>query len=712
MTACIDVALRNLHRGKLDALLQVVGLAVGIAVCIILGLFLHSELTYDEHHVRHERIYRIAQRIVSPDGNASAWATTSSALGPALAEEYPDVILEHARFRVPDTDALLRSGNRAHYWDNVYLASGAVFEMFTHEIVHGEPRTALSEPGSIAISRTMAERHFPNGDALGRILYDAAGTVLTVTLVFEDLPGNVHLGYDALIADPTPGYARGELTGPPRLFDAGDTYTYVLLPDGFDPLDYRTLSRRFFERHATKRAQTRIAAWESWAQPLAETHLSSNLHGDRPVIAVRHLYALAAVGALVLTIACVNHAHLATARARRRAKAVGIRRLLGASRSRLVAQLLVESVLLAAIATLVGVIAAEVLLTLPPIAMLLDTPLELDLLGEPLLAAAILSLGLLTGLSAGLYPALRISSLGPLAALAKRYPACARRLHAREALVLIQLTVAAALIVAALLTNAQAKDTFVTDRAGERIVVPLRGADLIERQAEIAFELSRHDGVLGVAAGDPIVGRASTASNRPPLWTDDRRPEKLLHETGNAGVLLIMNVASEGMTETLRDVQRRLRKIARNYPLELTYLDQEIRKRPLPGQRLTAVLASIAIAIALLACLGLVGLAAFAAERRFKEIGIRRTLGASTIEIIGLLSRRLLLLVFAAGIAACLAAWLAPIDGISGFAYRASIHPALPVLAILAAAGTALIAMALQSWRTISQEPANALRDE
>src|SRR5688572_12539551 len=153
------LALRNLRREKLYAVLNIAGFALGIASCLILGVYLWGELTYDRHHVNHERIYRVAEKLVFPDGQEWRYAQTADALAPTLAEDYPDVVNRYVRFHQTDGNAptLLRAGQEVDYWRHTYVADDNVFDVFTHRVTYGDPRSALTQPMTVAISRSLAE---------------------------------------------------------------------------------------------------------------------------------------------------------------------------------------------------------------------------------------------------------------------------------------------------------------------------------------------------------------------------------------------------------------------------------------------------------------------------------------------------------------------------------------------------------------------------
>jgi putative ABC transport system permease protein len=520
MKRYLKIALRQLAREKLYALLNVSGLALGLACCLTLGLYLWSELTYDRHHANHERIYRIATQMKYNDGRSSDLAITGSAVGVMLAEEYPDYFKAYVRFRDRSrpNPVLWRYQDQSAYWDDVYLADENVFQVFTHQIVYGDPSTALKEPRSIAISRRVAQRYFGDENPIGRTLTNDGGVSLAVKLVFEELPENSHLRYDALIAYKGAGLdvSQDITTRLQQLLNLGNfEYTYVMLADGADPREYAELSAAFNEKHLKFYLAAANLEWKTWLEPLADVHLNAELEYDLPHGNRLYLYAFAAVAIFILSVACINYVNLATARATQRMRAIGLRKILGAKRASLIAQFLGESVLFALLATVLGVILVEVLLSLPAVSALFGKTLTLDLFGRPLLGLAVLGFGVCVGLAAGLYPAVYLSSFMPLAALVGRYqPGGGLRL--REALVFIQFAISIGVIACTLLMGQQMR--FIANKGlgfekENRLLLTLRDADLVGREALIATELKKLPGVLGVATSSRIMGRDMPSTN-------------------------------------------------------------------------------------------------------------------------------------------------------------------------------------------------------
>lgn len=809
MKRYLKIALRQLAREKLYALLNVSGLALGIACCLMLGLYLWGELTYDRHHVNHERIYRIAANMKYGDGRGSDVAVTSSVLGPMLVAEYPEYFKSYVRFRdgTRPTPVLFRHEDQKAYWEDGYLADENVFDVFTHEIVYGDPRTALAEPNSIAISRRVAQRYFGNENPIGRTLESDGGTPFTIRLVFEELPQNAHLRYDVLIA------YKGRSAEVPaditqrlqRLLNFGNfEYTYVVLADGADPREYARLSAAFYEKYMKVALQTANLEWQSWLQPLADIHFNSDIEYDLPTGNRMYLYAFAAVAAFILGLACINYVNLATARAAQRTRAIGLRKILGAGRASLIAQFLGESVLFALLATVLGVILVEVLLPLSAVSALFGKTLTLDLFGRPWLGLGVLAFGLCVGLAAGLYPAVYLSSFMPLTALVGRYqPSGGRRL--REALVFVQFAISIGVIACTLLMAQQMR--FIASKGlgfdkENRVLLTLRDRDLVEREAVIASELEKLPGVLGVATSNTIMGRdmpqvTGKVENNEGVTTDfgfnlmpvgdDFVPvmdiellegrdfsRRLLTDVGAAYIvneafvramgwddplgkrialgaagmyagpvigvvkdfnfkslrtniepmamfrnppgvgerLMIVSIAPEGLRETLRHIQKVFAELDPIHPFEYTFLDEELDRLYVSEERLMRLGGIFAAICIFVACLGLFGLAASATEQRTKEIGVRKVLGASTLTIILLLARRVLVLIGVAAAVASLVAWLAMQEWLSGFAYRAVLNPIYLLLAAFGAGVVALLTIALQSWRTARGDPVEALRYE
>jgi len=492
---------RNAARERRYALINLVGLALGFACCLMLVLFLRSELTYDRHHTQHERIYRVVGEYTMGGGSRKVpWIPR--AMAPLLAHDHPE-LKTYVRF----TDASLQDGLRLHYgdrvynWRNTWFADDPVFEVFTHKILAGDPKTALIAESSVAISETLAKTYFGDENPLGKILKTDAGGAWKVTLVFADLPQNSHLRYDALFshriplltdASETAGLRQQLRTGYPAM-------QFFLVPPDFDPAEWKRIDEDFMKRYmADDPRQIRI---RTWLQPLASIHYGERLDGDRPTGNPVYLYGCLAVAVFILLVACINYTNLGTARALRRARSTAIRKILGASRSRIFVEVLGDAVLFALASAVLGAALAEFAITLTPIGEMLGPGVQLDLSADPALILWILGGAVVVGLAAGLYPAIYMSSWMPVAAFASRGGGAASGARLRETLVLLQLMIAVGVVAATLVMASQMR--YVANRPlgfdhENWVMITIRGTDNWLRVPALAAELRQDPKVLAV----------------------------------------------------------------------------------------------------------------------------------------------------------------------------------------------------------------------
>ncbi|MBN1238657.1 MAG: ABC transporter permease [Gammaproteobacteria bacterium] len=508
MNAYLKIALRNLYREKRYAIINIAGLALAIACCLVLGLYLRGELSYDRHNVDHEKIYRVVNEF-NLGGSEDRFAVTSPVLGQMLTDAYPEVE-DYTRFRpAAENRLLLHHEDQAYYWDSVYFADDNVFDVFTHDVIYGDPETALVDPASAAVSESFARRYWGDENPIGETIATDAGVPLTVRLVFADLPPNTHLKYDALLSINYFRIPDDTTQRRQQLFNVG-LYTYLVMPQDYDVQDFAAISADFFDKNMAETANQLRATWRAWIQPLADIHLSSDVGYDEPTGNRYYLYGFAAVALFILVVACINYVNLATARATRRARSVGIRKILGSGRWPLMLQFLGEAVLFALIAAVVGVVIVEVVLAFSPVERLIGTELRLDLLGDPGLTAAIVGASILVGVLAGLYPAVYLSSWAPLTALVGEGKASRGSIRFRQGLVLAQFVISIAVIASTLLMAAQMR--YVADRPlgfekQNRVMITLRGVDLLEREDTVRNELSAVPGVLGMSTSASLLGR-------------------------------------------------------------------------------------------------------------------------------------------------------------------------------------------------------------
>jgi putative ABC transport system permease protein len=502
------IALRTLARDKTYALINVAGLALAIACCLILGMYLRSELTYDHSHENYKRIFRVANEF-EINGKTDRFAVTSPMLGAMLKDENADV-QAYVRFQGGGNNRnFLQHGDVGYYWSDTYVADPSVFQVFTHKILYGDPRTALDSPTSIAISHSLARRYFGDRNPLGETL-TSDGNDAQVTLVFEDLAENTHLKYDALFSSnialfSTPDDINRRRQG---LFGVG-VYTYLLMRPDYDPAQWGEVSQAFFDRNMKEMGGRINAKWRSWLQPLADIHLYSDLAADRPTGNRYYLYGFIAVAVFTLLVACINYMNLATARAAKRAKEVGMRKILGSSRRALIVQFLAESMLLAVVAVLLGLLLVKLAVAFTPINQLFGKTISLSFTEMPQLYLWLVGLALLVGVGAGLYPAFYLSAAVPVTALVGGAKGGGRSSGLREGLVFVQFLISVTVIACTLVMGGQMRYISSLSLGFERenrVNVTLRGADTILSADTIRTQLLTNPNVLGVSWATSTMG--------------------------------------------------------------------------------------------------------------------------------------------------------------------------------------------------------------
>jgi putative ABC transport system permease protein len=514
LSNAFKISLRTLYREKRYAAINIAGLSLAIACVVILGLYLRSELTYDQHYEGYENIYRLENEF-NFNGVVSALAITPQMAGPLLSQDNPD-IEEFVRFRPSNNEVMLTHENRGYFWKRVLFVSPNVFKVFKQRIVFGDPDTALDDPSSVAVSETFARTYFGNANPIGEVIKTDAGTEYRVSLVFADQPENTHLKYDvlfsgnsAVVAEPT------NIAQQRRSFFGPNHFTYLKMRRGYNPNNWTASSQAFFDKNMKEINEPNGVGWRSWIQPLADVHLHSAVQYDEPIGNLYYIYAFSAVAIFILAVACINYMNLATARSAKRAREVGMRKILGSSRKALIVQFLSESILYSMIALACGLMLVELTFYFTNINDLLGKSLTLKLTQEPqlVLYAALFSLG--TGVLAGLYPALYLSSWQPLTALVGNKNSGKTSATFRSALVFIQFTISVAVISCTILMAQQMRYVASKDLGFEKdnkLVIPLRGFNLIQQIEVMKTELLKSPRITAVTTSEKMLGGSVNTS--------------------------------------------------------------------------------------------------------------------------------------------------------------------------------------------------------
>jgi putative ABC transport system permease protein len=495
----IKAAFRIFYREKSYSLINLAGLTLAVVCCLILGLYLRSELTYEQHNEKYRQIYRVVHAFTH-SGPPDRMALTQIPLGTMLKENYADV-QDYVRFVRTNYEVLIRCNDKISYWKRVYGTDKNVFDIFTHKVLYGDPKTALNDPDSVAVSETFAKFYFGNINPIGQIIKPEAEGIIDstprkITLVFQDLPENTHMKYDVLFRWVDPPNIR-EI-----LYNVA-SFTYLLMPENYNIKSFKTISNSFYQRFFKDNPRMAKSTWECWLQPLKDIHLHSDLMYDLPTGNIYYIYGFTAVALFILLVACINYVNLAIARATKRAKEIGMRKILGVSKPRLMTYFFGEAAIFTITALITGIILTEALLKLTSVNNLFDMRLPSGLTGEPYIILALLVLGLVITLFSGFYPAVYLSSVAPISALTDTKGSKSGGSHVRELLVFIQVMVSITVITCTLIMVQQM--LFVSDKPmgfdkKERVIINLHGLDVIEKYKNIKTELLKDSHILGVSA--------------------------------------------------------------------------------------------------------------------------------------------------------------------------------------------------------------------
>ena len=433
------IAARNFKKDKWYSLLNVLGLTIGITFSLFLIFYIRDELNFDRYNKKADRIFRIVSYIQERDKNTD-WTLTQAPLAPTLKKDYPEVE-ESARFMNRER-TLFKNGENNFYETKIYYADSTVFNIFSYKFVEGNAAHALTEPFSIVISKTLADKYFgKDKPAVGKTLrtvYD----VYKVTGVIEDVPKNSHLLFDMLISwSSLPKGQNGNDN-----WGSFNNFTYVLLKPGTNAGAFNKKLVPMYEKYMAPLFAQFNVKMHYGVQPITAIHLHSNLEREPEELgSMSYIWIFGAVAFFMMLIACINYMNLTTARSARRAKEIGIRKVTGCTRKQLVLQFLSESVLTAFVAVLLSFLLA--LLLLPLFNSLSGKAFTVRTLLQPFNIILLLSIGLFTGLAGGSYPAFYLSSFKPVSILKGSLSKASGNVNLRRTLVVLQFCISMIMLI-------------------------------------------------------------------------------------------------------------------------------------------------------------------------------------------------------------------------------------------------------------------------
>jgi putative ABC transport system permease protein len=453
----LKVAYRNLVRSKLYTLISTVGLAIGIACCILVFLYVQSEFSYDKFHANANDIYRLIQVRTSPDGTVGKEPSTSGLLGPLLESDFPEAV----------RSARLASGQKVVWVKNksfsqtLHFVDPGFLEMFSFPLLTGGSRNVLSDPYSVVITAETARKYFGDADPVGQqmtIQLDETEAEFTVAGLVQSPPDNSSIDFDFLIPfEQTKNiYPEGVMEN----WDNSSPYTFVQLKPGTGVAAFSDRLNRNVARLTEGIKLSKDDKLSHQLQPLTDIHLNPAYEGvDEPASDPMYSFILCAIALAILLIACINFTTLTVGRAAGRIREVGVRKAVGADRRELMKQFWTESLLISLAAVLLAVVLSE--LMLPVFCDLSGKKLTLDLWSNWILIPALSLLVILSGAIAGAYPALYQSRF-PAAVSLKRSPVVSSKTGLVRALVALQFVFSVFLIIATLTMSKQM--SFITGR--------------------------------------------------------------------------------------------------------------------------------------------------------------------------------------------------------------------------------------------------------
>lgn len=804
----IKVALRNLWKNKSFSAINIFGLAVGLATCLLITLYILDELGFDKYNSNADRIYRVNADIKF-GGELQKLAGSPDPLAFTMVRDYPQI--ENAvRFRNYGS-SLVKKGTQNIKEDRIIFTDSTLFDVFTLPMIAGNPKKALAEPNSVVITETTAKKYFGNTNVLGQTLLFDNKDNYKITGVIKDIPENSHFNFDFFIG------LAGVKESSQNVWVSFNFNTYLLFrrdasAKAFEKKFDEVLAKYIFPQaeqlmHISGDDFKRSGNYINFSLiPLTAIHL----HSDRiaelaPNSDIQVVYIFSAIAVFIMLIACVNFMNLSTARSANRAKEVGIRKVLGTQRKNLITQFLTESVLMSLIAFVFAV--AFALLLLPYLNGLASKSLSLSLIQHPLLLPLLIVFVILVGLLAGSYPAFYLSAFRPIEVLKGKLSGGFKRSYLRSSLVVFQFFISIALIVATLVIYSQL--TFIQNKKlgfnKEQILI-VKDAYVLDKQAEtFKNEVLKYPGIVSGTQASYLPVAPSSRDNESlfpeghlendkavssQYWRVDHNYIKtlgmqivqgrdfnkelltdstamLINETAaqlfgfgsnavgrkiteltdlnakstknytvigvvknfnfeslrqTVGALCMRMAPSTGsvsfrlktnhIAEVLANVQNVWKKLAPNEPFNYSFLNEDFDKMYRSEQRAGKIFISFAVLAILIACLGLFGLATYAAEQRTKEIGIRKVLGATVSNVVGMLSKDFLRLVVIAAIIAFPLSWWAMDKWLQDFAYRINISWWIFFVAGLVAVLIALITISFQAIKAAVSNPVKSLRTE
>jgi len=793
----LKTAWRNLWKNKVYSTINILGLAVGIAACITILLFVFYEKSFDSIHKKN--IYRLNE-VQKFEGMLSSQKVALSMypMGPTLKQDFPE-ILNFCRIR-PQGRFQATYGENRVYLANLNMVDSTFFQLFDFPLLKGDKQTALMKANSLVLTETGAKKIFGSTDPIGKsvIHYSGDTTSLLVTGVMKDPPKNSQLQFEGLASFST-------VAGPGNMNNWGGNWLYTYLELSPNTMQ-ASLEKKFPDYLKRHMNGDNYKFYELFLMPLKKIHASATDIGLDDVnyqsFDEKYTNIFFTIAIIVLITACINFMNLSTARSAERAREVGVRKSIGAHRWQLSVQFLSESVIISLLALVLAI--GLTYLALPFVNQLSERSLSFPLFTSPYALILLIAAAFFIGIVSGLYPAAYLSAFQPVKVLKGAIQTGRNKSLLRNVLVVAQFSSAIFLIVATLfavrqLNFMESKDpgfnkdqiltlslNRITFKKYDILKQDLLQNSLISGVTAAQDQLGSHldqSGILFIGDGPRrdltgtrlIVDPDYLRTYKIPIaygrdFSNDGKndgKEYIINETmakellkenpkaslnsllgrtfgfDSAGTIIgiakdfnfnslhhrietlflyhnkdfglgDMSVRINGAKakESIAFVESTWKKNFPDQPLEYQFLDEHFKEVYRADQQVSTIVGVLACLAVIISCLGLFGLASYSAERRVKEVGIRKVLGASVQGIVTMLSRDFLKYVIIATLIAWPLAWFAVNRWLQDFAYRINMSPWIFLLAGLLAVLIALITVSFQAIKAALMNPVKSLRSE
>ncbi|MEO8110885.1 MAG: ABC transporter permease [Ginsengibacter sp.] len=805
----LKIAWRNLLRKKVFSVINISGLAMGLAIFTLITLYVRDELSYDRFNEHADRIYRVNTDI-KINGSEFKDKDTPAPMADVLVKTYPRV--EQAVRISGGGDILVKKGDETLLEQHAFFADANLFNVFTLPMVAGNPKTALSGPNSMVISASMAKKYFNTLDVIGKTLKVDNTSLYNITGVIKDMPAQSHVHFNFIKS------MAGSESSKSAFWLSNSFMTYVLVRKGTMQAEIdgylKETAKKYAEPQVMSIAHSSFSDLEKKGDhfkyasiPLTKIHLYSSLSSElEPSGNIQYVYISAIIGLFILLIACINFMNLSTAQSAGRAKEVGVRKVIGSGRANLVRQFLIESLLTAIVAYILSIVL--IIILLPALNQLAGKEMALSTNLYVWLFPALLGVAMICGLLAGVYPAFVLSAFDPIKILKGKFVLNIKGYKLRNALVVFQFATAIILIagtlviyrqldyirhkdlgydreqvlvlnnayalgdhvqtfkheilqmrgvVAGSLTenlptstandwnkNAYSKDA--TMSAGQTLTLVDWGVDASyipalkmkmvmgrnfseEMPTDSSAVIINETAARSLGFKDPVNARLYDFNSRTNQTNEFHivgvvkdfnagslryTTEPLVMRYSKYGGQFIFRIKSANIPQLIAQIENRYHSFDQmsSQPFLYSFLDENFNNLYKGEQRTGSVFIAFAALAIFIACLGLFGLAAYSAQQRTKEIGIRKVLGASVKGIIGLLSKDFIRLVGVAIIIATPLAWWAMNTWLQNFAYRINISWWIFFIAGALALLIALITVSFQAIKAAIANPVKSLRTE